>query len=118
MRFLDRLFRRTPADGSTSARTQDEIQAVCPHITLIGHWGSVDDVGKDDKATGFTCGTCQTDFSPEEGYQLLKMTARVATSRGAALVEERNRQRQRRWPGRQNRTVKPHSLTGARRSDA
>ena len=43
----------------------------CPHTALIPRWESVDDMGKVDRATGFQCEACGSNFSPEEGRRLI-----------------------------------------------
>ncbi len=42
----------------------------CPHTTMTPRWDSVDDIGKQDRATGFRCEGCGQMFNPEETIML------------------------------------------------
>jgi hypothetical protein len=75
----------------------------CTHITLIALPESVDTGRTESRAAGFICGACQARLTPEEGYRLLGMTARVPATRNDALVDARRRRGGRR-PGDRGRT--------------
>ncbi len=47
----------------------------CPHTTLTARWESVADMGKEDKATGYTCQGCNQQFTPAEGRSLRQTEA-------------------------------------------
>lgn len=66
MSFLNKLFGR----GDSAVMERDD-EVVCPHKTLTARWDSADDMGKEDRATGFHCEGCGTDFSGDEGRRLL-----------------------------------------------
>jgi hypothetical protein len=69
MSFLRKLFGRK--EEGEAASPVDEIDAPCPHVTLVPHWGSnPDDMGNVDKADRFTCDACDAEFSREEGLRL------------------------------------------------
>jgi hypothetical protein len=42
----------------------------CPHTTLTPRWDRADDIGHEDRATGFRCEGCSTMFSPDEVREL------------------------------------------------
>jgi transposase-like protein len=42
----------------------------CPHTILLPRWDSIEDMGKTDKAVGFTCQSCGRTFSREEAAAL------------------------------------------------
>lgn len=65
MGILDKLFGRNKRTA-TVTRTREEIQADCPHTTLLARWDSVEDMGKNDKATKFICDSCHAEFSPNQ----------------------------------------------------
>ena len=44
--------------------------APCPHTALTAHWDSVADMGNDEKATSYTCQSCNQSFTPAEGRAL------------------------------------------------
>ena len=47
----------------------------CPHTTLVPRWESVADMGKEDKATAYTCQGCNQQFTPAEGHRLRQTEA-------------------------------------------
>jgi hypothetical protein len=51
----------------------------CPHVALVPRWDNVDDIGKADMATSFSCEGCNEEFTPEQAREL-RMTeaARLA----------------------------------------
>ncbi len=66
MGFLETLRHR-------EARTEKPVEAaeaVCPHVTLIPRWESVDDLGKPGRVTLYTCESCDRSFSREEGERI------------------------------------------------
>lgn len=67
MRFLRMLTRQ----GKVQQAKQAEIsEAECPHVALIPHWNSADDLGKVEKTSHYVCQACNTSFSREEGERL------------------------------------------------
>jgi hypothetical protein len=60
--FLKRVFGK--AEPSTDV--EDEVQPLeCPHTRLLPRWDSVQDMGKEEKATGYVCEGCGQIFTPE-----------------------------------------------------
>jgi hypothetical protein len=62
---------------SRFARTkapQDEVPETpvnCAHRDLAPRWDSAVDMGKKEKITSFTCGSCKQSFSPDEAAGLV-----------------------------------------------
>lgn len=75
MGFLDKIFGRggEEAEGvhAEAVLEQDE----CPHVTLVPQWDEADDIGHEDKASRFLCGTCGSTFTPEEAHHLRETEA-------------------------------------------
>lgn len=67
MGFLSRLF-----GGKKEAPAEEVAAAECPHTALVPRWESAQDMGKEDKISGYRCEGCAGDFSREEGERLLK----------------------------------------------
>jgi hypothetical protein len=65
MGILDKLLGRNKRTQVVT-KSREEIQAECPHTTLLARWDSVDDMGKNEKATSFVCDSCHAEFSPDE----------------------------------------------------
>ena len=71
MGFFKKLFGSHEEQSSTATLEPP----VCPHVTLTPRWESVDDMGNDDLATGYTCEGCGEQFSPAEGHELQRHQA-------------------------------------------
>ncbi len=68
MRWLRKLRDRGGHEASGSAVAEDV--PVCEHVALVPRWGSAEDIGKDDRATGYTCEACRAEFTPAEVQSL------------------------------------------------
>ncbi|HEX5141360.1 MAG TPA: hypothetical protein VFX19_10470 [Dehalococcoidia bacterium] len=66
MGFLGKLFGGSKKQDTAVA----EIAVECPHTVLVPRWDSVQDMGREDKATRFMCEACHEMFSPEEAEAL------------------------------------------------
>lgn len=66
MGFLDRLLRRK--EGAAAAVGVAE--AECPHVALVPHWDSAEDIGHADKVVRYECESCKASFGREEGERL------------------------------------------------
>jgi len=66
MRLVDRLLHRTSV-GQASASVEP---VVCLHTALLPRWGSVADMGQDDKVTSYHCESCGKDFTRMEAEAL------------------------------------------------
>ena len=69
MSFITRLLRRDKSKASENAAEAVEAPP-CPHTALTARWDSVQDMGKDEKATSFLCTACNEEFTPEQATEL------------------------------------------------
>lgn len=55
-------------------RSADKLQVAnevqCPHKVLTPRWEQAEDIGHEDRATGFRCESCGEMFSGDEGRAL------------------------------------------------
>jgi hypothetical protein len=51
--------------------SHSEAASLCPHTALVPRWDSIDDMGKEDKATSYFCQGCERTFSREEALPFL-----------------------------------------------
>lgn len=78
MGFLNRLFgKQRDIEERAGHRLQRQTAATsttevppCPHTAITARWESVADMGKEDKATGYTCQGCGQSFTAAEGRTL------------------------------------------------
>lgn len=76
MGFLDKLFRRGDDAEAEGLHAADPVeQAECPHVTLVPMWDNADDIGHENKASHFDCGTCGSTFTPDEARHLRETEA-------------------------------------------
>ena len=76
MGFLDKLFKRGPGGEAEGLHADVPIeQAECPHVALVPKWDEPDDIGHEDKASRFDCGTCGATFTPAEAQHLRETEA-------------------------------------------
>ena len=75
MGFLDRLFRRGSDEAQGIHAEAAMEQEECPHVNLVPQWDDADDIGHEDKASRFLCGTCGSEFTPEEAHHLRETEA-------------------------------------------
>ena len=61
-----KLFGNKKQPAATATLPQIE----CPHAVLVPRWDSIEDMGKEDKATRFMCESCHEEFSPEQAKGL------------------------------------------------
>lgn len=61
--------------GRTVEVETDTEDHECLHASLTPHWDRLDDMGNDDKATSWTCTSCNQAFSPAERSELLRTEA-------------------------------------------
>ncbi len=66
MGFLDRLLHRK--DEAASA--VDVAEPECPHVALVPHWDSAEDIGHGEKVVRYECESCKASFGREEGERL------------------------------------------------
>lgn len=77
MGILNKLFSRAEAGegafpvGSTT----------CPHTALLPKWDNLDDMGIQEKITGYRCDACGSTFTPAEVRELRNSeAARIRTT--------------------------------------
>ena len=70
MGFLDRLFGGKKKQEEESLLEEAADAAECPHTALVPRWDDAQDMGKQDKISGYSCEGCGEIFSPEEGEKL------------------------------------------------
>ena len=76
MGFLDKLFKR--GEASEAAGIHADVPAErdeCPHTNLVPKWDEADDIGHENKASHFDCGTCGATFTPAEAKELRETEA-------------------------------------------
>lgn len=66
MGLLTKILHREDAPSTPATTEAPE----CLHTILLPRWESVEDMGQDDKATGFHCDTCGQEFTPAEAAAL------------------------------------------------
>jgi hypothetical protein len=83
MGFLDKLFgkSKTAEAGGATATVEAPL---CPHSVLVPRWDSIEDMGREDKATHFLCEACGRSFTPGEAAQLRASEAERLASITAA----------------------------------
>ncbi|HXH22197.1 MAG TPA: hypothetical protein VNN10_09215 [Dehalococcoidia bacterium] len=50
---------------------EEHASATCPHTALMPRWDSLEDMGKEDKATSYFCQGCERTFTPQEARPYL-----------------------------------------------
>jgi hypothetical protein len=63
--------RAGPARPPEPAAEEGAERPSCPHTALVPRWDSIQDMGKEDKATSYFCQGCGRSFSPEEARPYL-----------------------------------------------
>jgi hypothetical protein len=72
MGFLNKLFGK---GESATMESPPEVTTTCLHTSLTGRWDSVEDMGHEDKVTGWSCQSCGQNFTPAEGRALRRSEA-------------------------------------------
>lgn len=67
MSFFKNLLRRDKGQQ----KEIEESEVPCPHVALVPNWDSPSDMGDPDKATRYTCQSCNSPFSLEEAKKLM-----------------------------------------------
>jgi hypothetical protein len=65
--------------GRTSTSPESTpMETVCPHVALTPRWDSTEDMGHEDRVSGYRCDSCGQTFTPTEGRELQQTeTARL-----------------------------------------
>jgi hypothetical protein len=72
MRWL-RKFRDRGGDEASEPAAGEAPE--CMHVTLIPRWESADDIGKEDRASKYTCDTCGAEFARADAQELRRTEA-------------------------------------------
>lgn len=76
MGLLDKLFKRGGASEAEGIHAEVPIEREeCPHTNLVPKWDEPDDIGHEDRASHFDCGTCGATFTPAEAQELRETEA-------------------------------------------
>jgi hypothetical protein len=73
MSFLRKLSGKESEQDAPELPAVSHEQAVssCPHTALVPRWDSIEDMGKEDRATSYFCQGCERTFTPEEAQPYL-----------------------------------------------
>ncbi len=71
----------------------EETPAECTHSSLVPRWDDPADIGKEDKASGWTCSSCNQAFTPAEREELRAADAERVRHRQQE-IEELKRQKE------------------------
>ncbi len=89
MGIFDR-FRGKNAKATVAATPAvAELEVECPHIVLTARWDSVADMGKDELASAYICGSCRQQFTPEDARILRESTAERLRTEDIEQARER-----------------------------
>ena len=61
-------FKRKSENTAVVEREEDSPE--CPHVALVPHWDTADDIGIEARATSYLCQSCSTTFTPAEVREL------------------------------------------------
>ena len=76
MGFLDRLLKRGGASEAGGLHADVPVERdECPHTNLVPKWDEAGDIGHEDRASRFDCGTCGATFTPAEAQELRETEA-------------------------------------------
>jgi hypothetical protein len=80
MSIFGRIF-----GGPLGTETIDlEDSAVCMHGVLTPRWESIDEMGQEQKISGYKCQSCREEFEPDEAYWLwLRAVDRLRDLKGS-----------------------------------
>jgi hypothetical protein len=79
--------KKSETDEPKYTTTMQAESPECPHGVLTPRWDSVEDMGKDERATAYICEACHQSFTPEEAQALkASMTERLPVGE-TGLVE-------------------------------
>lgn len=70
MGILDRLFGGKKKEEEEKIFEQAAEDAECPHTALVAEWETAEEMGHEDKISGYRCEGCGAHFSREEGEKI------------------------------------------------
>lgn len=66
------LLRKLTGKEKQEQQASEALEAPpCPHTAMVPRWDSVEDMGKEDKATSYFCQGCERTFTPDEARPYL-----------------------------------------------
>ena len=68
------LFNRKKAEDAATM-TSEHAQVACPHTSMVPRWDNLDDMGHEDRISGYRCDSCHESLSAEQGHQLRESEA-------------------------------------------
>lgn len=71
MQWLKSLMGRKTEEEATP----EEDGSTCAHLVLLPTWSNPDDMGREEKATGYRCYACGTALTLEEAGELRNRSA-------------------------------------------
>ncbi len=71
MQWLKSLFGRK----SNGNGTPEVEESNCAHLVLLPTWSNPEDMGKEEKATGYRCYACSASLTLEEASELRRQSA-------------------------------------------
>jgi hypothetical protein len=74
MSFLNGMFGKKQDDARGGAGTMPA-RDDCPHLALTPRWDSADDIGHEDRASGFVCDACHQTLTLAEAEQSRRSAA-------------------------------------------
>jgi hypothetical protein len=72
LRRLTGKDRQSGAEAREKQGTEAPEPPPCPHTALVPRWDSIEDMGKEEKATSYFCQGCERTFTVEEAQQYLR----------------------------------------------
>ncbi len=71
MSLLRKLTGKQEQEDAAEQASPAMESPTCPHTALVPRWDSVEDMGKDDRATSYFCQGCERTFTAEEARPYL-----------------------------------------------
>lgn len=72
MGFLNKLLGGKKEPEVQASAPDAATETVCIHGTLVPRWDRVEDMGREDRVTSFTCESCSASLTPEEARQVME----------------------------------------------
>ena len=69
------MFKRIFGKHNSGAPEASTPEVICPHTVLIPFWDNASDMGREEKASRFTCESCHQEFSLVEAKGLRRAEA-------------------------------------------
>ena len=54
-------------------KDETDYEGGCRHLVLLPRWDSVEDMGREDKITGYTCESCNSYFPLEQAEEIRRV---------------------------------------------